>query len=211
MLYCFLLSTRREAWYPPWCPQTANCWPLPTRRPRAIIRVDSSPGFQSMSNNDSLNHLNVTIEVGRLKNKNTDPVASSSPWAWGRSHPTSQSPVASSSPWAWGRSHPTRTRWKTSKLAQFASLSPPFVSAPVFVFLAYHLANCRLNAISSPTNSCRYLITTSYLTNTNIVPLTMPLVRSPRSRRLVPNTPPLQVGDIVYFVSDKDNSRARDR
>ena len=43
--------------------------------PRAVIRVDPSPGFQSMANNDSLNHLNVTIEVGRVKNKNKNPVA----------------------------------------------------------------------------------------------------------------------------------------
>ena len=47
--------------------------PLDLRR--AIIRVDPSHGFQSMANNDSLNHLNVTIDVGRVKNKNKNPVA----------------------------------------------------------------------------------------------------------------------------------------
>ena len=47
----------------------------PLDGPRAIIRVDPSPGFQSMANNDSLNHLNVTIDVGRVKNKNKNPVA----------------------------------------------------------------------------------------------------------------------------------------
>ena len=47
----------------------------PLDGPRAVIRVDLSPGFQSMANNDSLNHLNVTIEVGRVKNKNKNPVA----------------------------------------------------------------------------------------------------------------------------------------
>ena len=46
----------------------------PLDGPRAIIRVDPSPGFQSMANNDSLNHLNVTIDVGRVKNKNKNPV-----------------------------------------------------------------------------------------------------------------------------------------
>ena len=34
---------------------------------------------------------------------------------------------------------------------------------------------------------------------------------SKNPRRLVPNSPPLQVGDLVYLVSDKDKSRARDR
>ena len=47
----------------------------PLDGPRAIIRVDPSPRFQSMANNDSLNHLNVTIDVGRVKNKNKNPVA----------------------------------------------------------------------------------------------------------------------------------------
>ena len=46
----------------------------PLDGPRAIIRVDPSPGFQSTANNDSLNHLNVTIDVGRVKNKNKNRV-----------------------------------------------------------------------------------------------------------------------------------------
>ena len=36
---------------------------------------DPAPGFASMSSNNSLKHLNVTIEVGRVKNRNTNPVA----------------------------------------------------------------------------------------------------------------------------------------
>ena len=47
----------------------------PLDGPRAIIRVDPSPGFPSMANKNSLNHLNVTIDVGRAKNKNKNPVA----------------------------------------------------------------------------------------------------------------------------------------
>ena len=47
----------------------------PLDGPRAIIRVHPSSGFQSMANNDSLNHLNVTIDVGRVKNKNANPFA----------------------------------------------------------------------------------------------------------------------------------------
>ena len=43
--------------------------------PRAIVRVDPAPGFASMSSNDSLKHLKVTIEVGRVKNKSNNPVA----------------------------------------------------------------------------------------------------------------------------------------
>ena len=47
----------------------------PLDGPRAIIRVDPSSGFQSMANNDSLHHLNITIKVRRVKNKNKNPVA----------------------------------------------------------------------------------------------------------------------------------------
>ena len=38
-----------------------------------------------------------------------------------------------------------------------------------------------------------------------------PSEKSKNPRGLVPNTPSLQVGDIVYLISDKDKSRARDR
>ena len=47
----------------------------PLDSPRTIICVDPSPGFQSMANNDSLHHLNITIKDGRVKNKNNNPVA----------------------------------------------------------------------------------------------------------------------------------------
>lgn len=42
----------------------------PLDGPRAIVRVDPAPGFVSMSSNDSLKHLNVTIVDGHIKNKN---------------------------------------------------------------------------------------------------------------------------------------------
>ena len=131
----------------------------PLDRPRAIIRVDLSHGFQSMANNDSLNHLNVKIDVGRVKNKNKYPVAETAVHEL-EEKLIGQEPV--------GR----------PVSQQLALLSPPPVLTPVFGFLAYHLASCRLNAISSPTNSCRCLITTSYLVNTSNLPLTMPPVRS---------------------------------
>ena len=33
-----------------------------------------------MANNDSLNHMNVTIDVGRVKNKNANPFAEKAVW-----------------------------------------------------------------------------------------------------------------------------------
>ena len=158
----------------------------PLDGPRAIIRVDPSPGFQSVANNDSLHHLNVTIKVGRVKNKIKNPVAEKAVRELEGElirHEPGGRPVS-----AVGLALAT------------ARLRP----------LAYHLASCVPNSISSPTNSCRCLITTSYLVTTSNVPLTMPSVRSPRSG-LVPHTPSLHVRDIVYLISDKDKSHARDR
>lgn len=47
----------------------------PIDGPRAVIRVDPAPAFVSLSNNDGLKHLNVWLDIGRIKNKNKNPVA----------------------------------------------------------------------------------------------------------------------------------------
>ena len=43
--------------------------------PCASIRVDPAPSFVALQNNDSLKHFNITLEVGRTKNINKNPVA----------------------------------------------------------------------------------------------------------------------------------------
>ena len=43
--------------------------------PRAVIRVDPAPAFFSLSTSDALKHIGISIEVGRIKNKNKNPVA----------------------------------------------------------------------------------------------------------------------------------------
>ena len=47
----------------------------PQDGPRTVIRVHPDPGFSSLRNRASLEHLNVTVEVGRAKNPNKNPVA----------------------------------------------------------------------------------------------------------------------------------------
>ncbi|PFX31306.1 hypothetical protein AWC38_SpisGene3850 [Stylophora pistillata] len=47
----------------------------PIDGPRADILVDPAPAFVSLSNNDGLKHLNVWLDIGRIKNKNKNPVA----------------------------------------------------------------------------------------------------------------------------------------
>ena len=43
--------------------------------PQAVIRVDLAPGFVSLKNTNALQHLGISIEVGRVKITNKNPVA----------------------------------------------------------------------------------------------------------------------------------------
>ena len=47
----------------------------PLDGPKSIIRVDPAPGFNSLSQHDSLKHLNIFLDIGRTKNVNKNPVA----------------------------------------------------------------------------------------------------------------------------------------
>lgn len=46
----------------------------PLHGPRAVIRVDAVPSFVTLQNYNGLKHINVLTEVGRIKNKNKNPV-----------------------------------------------------------------------------------------------------------------------------------------
>ena len=82
-----------------------------------------------MANNDSLNHLNVTIDVGRVKNKNKNRVPEKAV------HEREEELI---------RKEPIGRPVSQ----QLALLSPLPVLTSVFAFLAYHLASCGLNALS---------------------------------------------------------------
>ena len=43
--------------------------------PAAVVRTDPAPGFQSLINDKLLEHHNIQIELGRVKNKNKNPIA----------------------------------------------------------------------------------------------------------------------------------------
>lgn len=47
----------------------------PLDGPFAIIRTDAAPGFSALSNDELLNRHRITIEVGRIKNPNRNPIA----------------------------------------------------------------------------------------------------------------------------------------
>ena len=164
----------------------------PLDGPRAIIRVDPFPGFLSMANNDSLNHLNVTIDVSRVKNKNKNPVAEKA------------------------------VRELEEELIRQEPSGRP-VSA---VGLA--LATARLNSrLRLPGLSSRKLWTQrNQFTHEQLLLSDYELILGKQEQRssnhasseksknphgLVPITPSLHVGDIVYLISDKDKSCMSDR
>ncbi|XP_015778686.1 PREDICTED: uncharacterized protein LOC107356595 [Acropora digitifera] len=177
----------------------------PLDGPRAVIRVDPSPGFQSMANNDSLNHLNVTIEVGRVKNKNKNPVAEKAvreleeelikqepggrpvssvglTLATARLNSRLRLPGLSS-----------RTLW--TQRNQFTHEQLP-LSDYNFI-LDKHAQRSTNHEFSEKSKNPHSLVEFSE--------------KSKNPHSLVPNTPSLHIGDIVYLISDKDKSRARDR
>ena len=43
--------------------------------PAAVVRVDPAPGFVSLKSYESLNKFNVSLQIGRVKNSNKNPVA----------------------------------------------------------------------------------------------------------------------------------------
>ena len=47
----------------------------PLEGPSAVIRTDSAPGFQSLKDDKLLRQCRITIEIGRTKNPNKNPVA----------------------------------------------------------------------------------------------------------------------------------------
>ena len=52
------------------------CIPLvPLDGPRAVIRADPAPGFVALLNDPELHRLRIHIEMGRVKNRNKNPVA----------------------------------------------------------------------------------------------------------------------------------------
>ena len=46
----------------------------PLDGPQAVIRVDPAPGFVLLKNANALQHLGLSVEVGRVKNTSKNPV-----------------------------------------------------------------------------------------------------------------------------------------
>ena len=164
----------------------------PLNGPKEVIRVDPAPGFLSISNNDSLRHLNVSLEVGRIKNKNKNPVAEKA----------------------------------VQELEEELLRQEPGGGPVTETGLA--LATARLNSrLRHQGLSSREVWTQrNQFTNDQLPISDYNIILAKHKQRtenhhysahsknhtgLAPQTPTLQVGDIVYLYLDRDKNRARDR
>ena len=138
-----------------------------------------------MSNNDSLKHLNITIEVGGIKNKNKNPVAKKAVRELEeeliRQEPGGRPVREVGLAIARLRFSGLLSRELWTQWNQFTDEQLPF-SDSQFI-LAKHDLHSSNHSFSE---------------------------KSKNPHGLASNSPQLQVGDLVYLVSDKNKSCARD-
>ena len=141
-----------------------------------------------MSNNDSVKHLNVTIEVGRVKNKNKNPISEKAVRELEeelirqepKKRPVSEVGLAI----ATARLN-SRLRFSGLSSCELWTQRNQFTHEQLsFSDSQFRLAKHDLHSFSE---------------------------KSKNPGGLVPNSPQLPVGDLAYLVSYKDKSRARDR
>ena len=164
----------------------------PLDDPRAVIRVDPSPGFQSMANNDSLNHLNVTIEVGRVKNKNKNPVAEKAV------HELEEELI---------KQEPGGRPVSAVGLALATARLNSRLRLPGLSSRELWTQRNQFTHEQLPFSDYNFILGKCTQRSTNHAFSE----KSKNPQGLVPNTPSFYVGDIVYLISDMDTSRARDR
>ena len=164
----------------------------PLDGPFAVVRTDPAPGFQALVNDELLRRHRITIEVGRFKNKNKNPVAD-------KAIQVLEDEILRQDP---------NTR----------CISP----------LSLTLAIARLNSrIRNRGLSAREMWTQRDQFSNNQIPLTdQSLIQRQYELRksnhsyseitkapsgALPESPHLEVGDLVYLYNDRNKTCARDR
>ena len=142
--------------------------------------------------NDSLNHLNVTIEVGRIKNKNKNPVTE-------KAIRELEEELIRQEP---GRRSVSEVGLAIATAHLNSRLSLPGLSGREMWAQYNQYTHEQLPL-------CDYQLILDKHAHRSTDHTFSKKSKNPCS--LVPNAPPLRVGDIVYLVLDKDKSRARDR
>ncbi|CAG2187161.1 unnamed protein product [Mytilus edulis] len=164
----------------------------PLNGPFAVVRTDPAQGFQALVNDELLRRHRITIEVGRFKNKNKNPVAD-------KAIQELEDEILRQDP---------NTR----------CISP----------LSLTLAIARLNSrIRNRGLSAREMWTQRDQFSNNQIPLTdQSLIQRQYDLRksnhrysenskapsgALPESPHLEVGDLVYLYNDRNKTCARDR
>ena len=164
----------------------------PLDGPQAVIRVDPAPGFVSLKNTHALQHLGISVEVGRVKNTNKNPVAERA------------------------------VLELEEELLRQELGGGPVTELCLAIATARLNSRLRSQGLSSrelwtqrnqfsneqiPINDLQHILAKQKARQTN-----HPFSEAAKggSRPQAP-VPPLQVGDLVYVKSDRDKSRARDR
>ena len=164
----------------------------PLNGPRAVIRVDPAPSFVSLHNHDGLKHLNVSLEIGRIKNKNKNPVAE-------KAVQELEEELLRQEP---GGGSVSETGHAIATARLNSRLRHQGVSSRQLWTQRNQFTNDQL-----PLSDHKYILS-QHKHRTDNHPYSE---KAKNNRGLVPSNSPLQVGELVYLVSDRDKSRARDR
>lgn len=164
----------------------------PLSGPHAVIRVDPAPGFASLVNDDQLRHHRISVEIGRTKNPNKNPVA--------------EKCIAELSD-------------------EFLRICPEGGAVtPLTLAIATANLNTRVRARGLSAREIWYQ--RDQFTNSQISHSDLELIQQQHTQRLqnhpssekskapggrIPPAPVLQVGDLIYIISDGSKTRARDR
>ena len=159
----------------------------PLDGPSAVVRVDPAPGFSSLSNDKLLSHYGLSLEIGRFKNCNKNPVAERAIQEI-QHELLSQDPVGGSvtsltlSVAIARLNSRIRGREMWVQRDQFSNAQIPFSDTN----LIQEQQQQRL--INHPYSEA-----------------------SKTPSKKMPTTPQIDVGDLVYLHNDRNKSRARNR
>ncbi|KAK3105126.1 hypothetical protein FSP39_017698 [Pinctada imbricata] len=164
----------------------------PLDGPPAIIRTDPGPGFIALVNDPLLKDCRLSLEIGRVKNKNKNPVAERAIQELRdeilRLDPTNRTVntvslcLALSAVNTRIRSNGLSAREMLTHRNQFTNAQIPVCDRDII--LDKHQARLKNHPFSE-------------------------VSKAPKEKR--PDTPSIDIGDLVYLHRDRNKSRARDR
>lgn len=164
----------------------------PIDGPSAVVRVDPAPGFIALVDDPTLQRLGISIEIGRIKNANKNPVAE-------KAVAEVEDEILRQEPGG-GTVSPLLLAVATSRLN--SRIRSRGLSAREMWFQRDQFTNAQLPIAD------RILITEQQQSRERNHPHSE-LAKAPRGREASTHT--IHVGDLVYITSDRNKSSARDR